>query len=136
MAIYRLIADVVVLVHLSYVAFVLVAALAILVGMVFHWPWIRNFWFRTIHLVMVALVVIQSVLGILCPLTTLENYLRRKAGVADYPGSFVGYWAHELLFIDAPPWAFTVVYCLFGLLVFAALFLVPPRQLSWRRRAH
>jgi hypothetical protein len=136
MAIYRIVADVVVLVHLTYVAFVVLAALAILVGMVFHWQWVRNFWFRAIHLAMVAVVVIQSVLGILCPLTTLENYLRRQAGAADYPGSFVGYWAHELVFIDAPPWAFTVVYCLFGSLVLGAIFLVPPRQLSWRKGAH
>jgi len=73
-------------------------------------------------------VVAQAVMSIECPLTTLEHGLRKSAGTADYAGSFIGHWAHELLFIEAEPWQFTVAYCTFGGLVLLTLLLVPPRM--------
>jgi hypothetical protein len=76
---------------------------------------------------MIGGVVVQAVLAIECPLTTLENALKRRGGEADYAGSFIGHWAHELLFIEADPWQFTVAYCTFGGLVLLALLLAPPR---------
>ena len=124
---YRLLADVVVVLHFAYVAFVVFAMAAILLGIVFRWQWVRNFWFRAIHFLMIAVVAVQSVLSILCPLTTLEDFLRGRAGEAVQSGSFVGRWAHSLLFVEAPSWAFTTVYCLFAAAVLATLVLAPPR---------
>jgi MFS superfamily sulfate permease-like transporter len=124
---YRLLADVVVVLHFAYVAFVVLAMAAILLGIVFRWQWVRNFWFRAIHFLMIAVVAVQSVLSILCPLTTLEDFLRGRAGESVRSGSFVGRWAHELLFVEAPPWAFTTIYCLFAAAVLATLILAPPR---------
>jgi hypothetical protein len=125
--IYRVLADAVVVIHLAYVLFVVFALVAILLGAMFGWRWTRNFWFRIVHLLMIGIVVVQAVLGVMCPLTTLENGLRRSAGQADYAASFIGHWAHELLFIDAEPWQFTVAYCTFGGLVLLALLSAPPR---------
>jgi hypothetical protein len=125
--IFRLLADAVVVIHLAYVLFVVFALVAILLGAALGWQWIRNFWFRIVHLLMIGVVVVQSVLGATCPLTTLENSLRRGAGQADYAASFIGHWAHELLFIEATAWQFTVAYCTFGGLVLLALLLAPPR---------
>ena len=62
-----------------------------------------------------------------CPFTVWENALRRQAGQSTYPGAFLGYWAHRLIFLDAPDWAFTLGYTLFGLAVLAAFVLAPPR---------
>ena len=42
-----------------------------------------------------------------CPLTDWEQRLRKMAGEGDYTGDFIGYWAHRLIFYDAPPWVFT-----------------------------
>lgn len=125
--IYRVLADAVVVIHLAYVLFVVFALVAILLGAVLGWRWTRNFWFRLVHLLMIGAVVVQAVLGVMCPLTTLENGLRKSAGEGDYAGSFIGHWAHELLFIEAEPWHFTVAYCTFGGLVLLALLLAPPR---------
>ncbi|MEZ6069812.1 MAG: DUF2784 domain-containing protein [Pirellulales bacterium] len=124
---YRMMADAVVVTHLAYVLFVVLALMAILVGWLRGWHWTRNFWFRLVHLLMIAVVVAESLLGITCPLTTLEQNLRRSAGEAPHAGSFVGRWAHELLFIEAEPWQFTVAYCVFGGAVVLALVLAPPR---------
>ncbi len=79
------------------------------------------------HLAMIAYVVLESWLGVPCPLTLWENELRRLAGESDYPGDFIGYWAHRLIFFRAEPWVFTLVYTLFGLVVLATFVLAPPR---------
>lgn len=123
-------ADLVVFVHAAYVTFVIFGLVATLAGVVLHWKWIRNFWFRSIHLSMIGIVVFEALVGITCPLTTLEHRLRLAAGQQSSSGSFVGRWMHELLFFEAPPWVFTVVYCVFGAIVLATFALAPPR---WSR---
>jgi hypothetical protein len=129
MVVYRILADLVVLVHGTVVLFVVLGLVAILVGRLLQWQWIRNRWFRGVHLAAIGIVVAQAWAGVVCPLTTLENELRRRAGEATYPGSFIGYWAHELLFFEAPPWVFTTAYTVFGLAVLASMLWAPPR---WR----
>jgi hypothetical protein len=72
---YRTLADVIVTVHFAYVAFVIVGLAFTLIGAALHWTWVRNFWFRIIHLLMIGIVVAEAWLGIVCPLTTWENRL-------------------------------------------------------------
>jgi hypothetical protein len=84
--------------------------------------------FRVIHLVAIAVVVLESWLGGWCPLTVLEGYLRRLAGESGYETSFVGYWLDRLIFFDAPAWLFSLVYSLFALLVVASFVGYPPRR--------
>lgn len=127
MNVYRVLADAVVVVHAGYVAAVVAGLLLVLAGIVRRWSWIRNFWFRLLHLAMIGIVVVQSLLGTTCPLTTLENYWRTLGGGRPYPDSFLGYWAHRLIFCDAPPWVFTLGYCLFGAVVAATWIMAPPR---------
>jgi Protein of Unknown function (DUF2784) len=123
----RLLADLIVIFHVCYVAFVVLGLVAILAGIVFRWGWVRNPWFRGIHLLMIGIVVGESLAGIPCPLTVWEKQLRIRSGQATYPGDFLGYWAHQLLFYRAEPWVFTVIYSVFGLAVVAALVAAPPR---------
>lgn len=132
MTFYQFMADVVVVVHAAYVGFVLFGLVAVLLGRVLRWSWVRNFWFRAAHLLTIGIVVVQALLGVLCPLTILENYLRAKGGESTYPGSFIGHWIHELLFFDMPAEDFTLIYCLFGAIVVATLVLSPPRW-PWGR---
>jgi hypothetical protein len=135
MSIYKLLADAVVVIHGAYIAFVILALLLILVGRLLGWKWVRNFWFRTIHLLMIAIVVAQALWGILCPLTTLEKHLLVKAGLEPYPRSFIGECVHNLIFYEAEPWVFTVCYCAFGAVVLATFVLVPPRWPPRKRGA-
>jgi hypothetical protein len=128
---YKLAADFIVILHAAYVSFVLFGQLAILAGILCRWEWIRNRTFRWLHLAAISIVVFESLLGIVCPLTTLESWLREQAGQAAYAGDFVGHWVHELLFYNLPSWVFTLIYAAFGLTVLAAFFIAPPR----RRRA-
>ena len=128
MWIYRLLADLVVVAHAAYVLFVILGLVLVLVGLFCRWNWIRNFWFRIVHLTMIAVVVFEALWEITCPLTTLEAALRQRAGESAREGSFVGHWMHELLFYEAEPWLFTMAYCLFGSLVVVAFLMAPPRR--------
>ena len=125
-------ADAIVAVHVAYVAFVILAVPAIMLGGLLKAPWARNFWFRHIHLAMIGIVVIEALLGLPCPLTVWENDLRAAAGGAGYEGSFLGRMLHDLLFYEAPIWVFTASYCAFGALVVALYALYPPQ---WKKQA-
>lgn len=131
-AICRTFADLVLIVHVSFVAFVVVGLLLILIGGVCAWSWVRNPWFRLAHLAGIALVVVQAWLGIVCPLTTLEMWLRELGGDETYSGTFIAHWLQKLLYYQAAPWVFAVAYTLFGLAVVASWVKVRPRAFRER----
>jgi len=127
---YRLLADFVVAVHSAYVAFVVVGQVLILVGLWRSWRWVRNWWFRVLHLVAISIVALEAVFNVACPLTTWEQRLRQLAGDEVSRGTFVGDLLHNLIFVDAPPWAFTAGYVAFAAVVLATFVLAPPRRKS------
>jgi len=129
---YHVLADLVVVFHAAYVSFVVVGFAAILIGIAMRGQWVRSFNFRAAHLAAIAMVCVEAMTGTACPLTVLEDALRARAGEAGYPGDFIGYWAHELIFYNAPPWLFTTIYLIFGAMV-ALTFVAAPPRLPWRR---
>ena len=127
-ALYLLAADALLFVHASFVAFVIFGLVLILIGKLFSWAWVRNPWFRWAHAGGIGIVVLQSWLGAICPLTTWEMALRERAGGAIYSGAFIGHWLESILYYRAPEWIFMVSYTLFGMLVVASWFWVHPRR--------
>lgn len=121
-----ILADALLLIHVLFVGFVVLGLVAIYLGFFLHWHWVRNRWFRILHLMAIAIVVLQAWLGMICPLTTWEMALREQAGAAVYAGSFIQHWLHQLLYWQAPDWVFIVVYTVFGALVLASWFIVRP----------
>ena len=125
---YRLAADTILITHVLFVAFVMLGTLAIYLGLWLSWAWVRNFWFRLTHLIAITIVVLQSWASVICPLTIWEMQLREKAGETTYEGSFIQHWFHTLLYYDLPGWVFGVAYTLFGALIVASWFIVPPNK--------
>ena len=117
-------ADIVLIVHFLFVAFVVGGLALIWVGAASGWAWVRNFWFRVAHLAAIVIVAGEALVGVWCPLTVWEDALRGVHGEK----SFVARWIHRLLFYDFPGWVFTVAYVLFALVVIATLVWLPPRQ--------
>ncbi len=125
---YRFLADLVLVLHTAFIAFVLFGLVAIFIGMAKHWQWTRNVWFRVAHLAGIGYVVVQAFFDLVCPLTTLENSLRLRGGEELYgAGGFIQHWLHRLIFFDAEPWVFTLCYTGFALLVAATMWFAPPR---------
>jgi hypothetical protein len=88
---YRLLADLTLVLHAVFVAFVMLGALLVL-----RWP--RLAW---IHLPAVLWGAGIEFLGGICPLTPLENHLRRLAGGHGYAGGFVEHYVVPILYPDA-----------------------------------
>ena len=127
---HSILADVVLITHVAFVAFVVLGLLLILLGGCLGWGWIRNPWFRALHLAGIGLVVVQAWFGVVCPLTILEMHLREKAGEETYSGTFVAHWLHKLLYYQAPPWVFVVCYTVFGIAVVLSWVKFRPRKFA------
>ena len=130
---YQFLADAVLALHFGLVVFVIGALVLIVAGNLRSWHWVNALWFRLAHLAAVAAVVAESWFGLTCPLTSLEMWLRAKAGASTYGGSFIEYWLQRALYYEAPPWVFTLSYSIFGLLVIAIWWRFPP---GFKRRAN
>jgi hypothetical protein len=125
-------ADLVLMVHAAFVAFVVVGLMLIWVGRFRGWAFVRNVWFRAAHLAAMGVVAAESLAGFVCPLTAWENRLRLLAGGQQrYAGSFIQHWLYPLIFFDLGERVFTVAYLAFFLAVVLSFWLIPPR---WPRR--
>ncbi len=125
-ALYLLLADAILVAHFLFVVFVVMGLAMIYAGYFMRWRWVRNRWFRLLHLAAIAVVVAQAWAGVVCPLTTWEMALRARAGAETYAGSFIQHWLQSILYYSAPEWVFVLCYTLFGVLVAASWFIVRP----------
>ena len=117
---YRALADLVVVLHLAFVLFVVLGGLFAL-----RWP--RAAWF---HIPMAIWGAGIEFLQGTCPLTPLENHLRRLGGEAGYSGGFV---EHYLLPVLYPAGLNRDVQL--GLGIFVLALNVTIYAVVWRRRA-
>ncbi len=129
---YALLADLVLFVHLGYVAFVLVGLALVLIGGPLGWGFVRSPKFRLAHLASIAIVAVEGLAGVVCPLTIWEAKLRIAAGQTVEDLGLISKLASDLLYIEIDPLALTPYYVAFFLLVLASFWLVPVR---WRRKA-
>ncbi len=131
---YRLLADVVLTLHVAFVVFVVGGLVLVIVGNLLGWQWVNALWFRLIHLGTIAVVAAEAWLGAACPLTTFEMWLRAMAQDTIFEGSFLEYWLQRFLYYEAPAWVFIVAYSLFGLLVVAAWWRFPPQRRGHQKK--
>jgi Protein of Unknown function (DUF2784) len=126
--VFQALADLVLLVHFGVVLFVIGGLGAIVTGGLRRWSWSASPLFRFSHLGAVGFVIVQAWLGQTCPLTSLESWLRVRAGGQAYGHSFIEHWVGSLLFYSAPTWVFTALYSAFGLAVLLCWWLFPMRR--------
>ena len=127
---FTLAADAVLLLHVLLVIFIVFGLALIFFGSFLNWQWVRNPWFRLLHLLAICTVVALSWLNFICPLTSIEMTLRARAGEITYTGSFISHWLEAILYYQAPPWVFIIAYTIFGLVVVLSWFLIAPYHFS------
>ena len=130
-------ADIILVVHCAVALFLAGGLLLIVVGGRLKIEWVRNPWFRLTHLGLIAFIAGESWLGLVCPLTRLEQALRIRAGQPAYLETFTELWLSPLLFFHAPPLVFVAVHSLAALAILYGWFAVPPcwqTALRWRAR--
>ncbi|BFM18250.1 DUF2784 domain-containing protein [Maricurvus nonylphenolicus] len=125
---FTVLADAILIVHFLFVLFVVFGLFFIFLGHALKWQWVKNRRFRIFHLLAIGIVVFQSWIGVICPLTTWEMTLREAAGAETYAGSFIQHWLQSLLYYTAPEWIFIVLYTGFGALVLASWYVVRPHS--------
>ena len=91
---YGWLADLVVTAHFAFLGFLAVGAILAL-----RWPVVLR-----LHVPAVFWATAVVPMGLDCPLTSLENLLRRRSQDAAYQGSFIDYYIHDVAF----PGEFTV----------------------------
>ena len=85
---HRWLADAILVLHLAFVVFVVLGGLLVL-----RWP--RLAW---LHVPVALYGATIEFLGFICPLTPLENSLRRAGGEAGYEGGFIEHYITAALY--------------------------------------
>ena len=116
-------ADAVLVLHFLIAGFIVAGLVLVWIGALARWAWIRNPWFRYLHVAAIVFVAAEALLGIACPLTVWEDLLRGGAR----PESFIGRWVARLLYYNAPEWVFTTLYAAWAAATLLTLRFVPPR---------
>ena len=121
-----LLADIILIIHFLFVLFVVGSVPLIWIGARLGWRFVRNMRFRLAHVGAIVFVSMESMAGMVCPLTLLEDLLRQSPTNT----SFVQRWLHRILFYDVPEGVLTVLYLTFAILVAITFKLVPPSRYS------
>jgi hypothetical protein len=89
----RTLADAVVLLHLGFILFVAAGWIAVV-----RWPRLAS-----LHLPAVAWGALVEIGGWYCPLTSLENWLRRRSGGAGYSAGFIDRYVVPIVYPESLP---------------------------------
>lgn len=119
--IYRLLADLSVVMHFAFIVFVALGGLLVL-----RWRW--SVW---LHLPAAVWGAAVELFGWYCPLTGVENWLRRAAGDAGYSAGFVEQYLLPILY---PARLTPGIQLALGVLLVAVNVII--YVLVWRRRGH
>jgi hypothetical protein len=114
--VYTALADAVLVVHLSWIVFVMIGTL-----------WTRDRRVLTgIHIASLVWGVIVEAGPWPCPLTLLEQYLENKSGVDPWQGGFLLHYLDAIVYPNIPAWvlvAFGIGVCAVNLAIYARRFL-------------
>ena len=120
---YRALTEVTIIVHLAFIVFVVAG------GIVAR----RRWWLTIAHLVALSWAVFAELSpGIVCPLTTFENFFAVRAGITSYSGDFVAHYLVPVIYQEGLPmyWQYLLTVLVIGFNVFIYA------SLLWRRRSY
>jgi hypothetical protein len=121
------IADAVLLFHVLVVLFNVLGLIVIPIGAWRRWAFVRVFWWRALHLAILAVVALQAVLQRVCFLTIWQSDLLRRAGEAASDAPLVQAWVMRIIFWPLSIWFFATLYvavCVYTLFLW---WFVPPK---------
>ena len=104
-------ANIILILHFLIAIFITSMFFLIPLGYLLKWKVMKNKTIRLLHLFLILFVSLETILGITCPLTVIENNFR---DIIDYD-SFISLWISKMLFFDLPSNFFLLVYILCSL---------------------
>src|SRR5581483_2032082 len=118
---YSLLAQLVLAVHVAIILFNVAGLVLIPLGGWRGWGFVRIWWWRALHLAVLALVAVQALLARDCFLTLWQSALQERAGETASSGPL-------------PLWFFATLYVAVWLYTLLLWRLVPPRRRAVRGR--
>ena len=115
-------ADLVLAIHFALAAFVASGLLLIPIGAICDWLWVRSRIFRTVHTGLMVFVTVEALIGMTCPLTTIEAYLRGT----EAQEFFLAHHLSRLLYWDLPLSFFLWLYVACSVWVMCLWWYSPP----------
>jgi hypothetical protein len=101
--VYKILADIIVMVHFAWILFMLVGFILTLRGF-FYKEFFNRWLFRMFHLFGIIYVSLLAMMGKYCPLTVWENTLRSRYDPnLAYAGSFMIHYVEKLVYPDINP---------------------------------
>ena len=116
--------------HLAIIAFNVAGCVLIPIGAWRRWRWVREFWWRLAHVLSLAVVALQALMGRACFLTIWQG----DASGASHVQPMIAGWINRLIYWPLPLWVFAVAYAAVFAYVIALWFCVRPCW-PWRRDA-
>ena len=114
--------EIVLFFHFFIFLFITVSFFLIPFGYFQKWEWVKNKYYRLTHLVLMGIILIETILGFMCPLTILENFLRNNIEVDNNLTQII----HQIMYWNLPNYQFIILYILsFSYLIFLWFFFKP-----------
>jgi hypothetical protein len=131
-----LMADLVAVAHFCFLAFIVGGQLLVLIGWLAGWSWVRNFWFRVLHLGCIAFVAAEGLCGVQCPLTVWETAYRGGDLFNVSGSSWIGTVCHWVIYFRGVSIErLQQGHIAFALLVLTTFVFAPPRLPRLGRRS-
>ena len=114
--------EIVLLFHFCIFLFMVLGFFLIPLGYNQKWEWVKNRYYRLIHLILMGIIFIETILGFMCPLTILENFLRNDIEIDNKITQII----HQIMYWNLPTYQFIILYLLSLLyLIFLWFFFKP-----------
>ena len=119
-----LISDVVLVFHFIIIIFISTGFFIVPIGYKMKWVWLSNLKLRSTHLGLICFITFETIIGMTCPLTLIENVLNEN----QYSQSFVKYWISKIVYWDFPTVYFVILYLLCTIWTVLMWSIFPPRK--------
>lgn len=104
---YQILADIVVLIHFSFIVFVILGGFLVL-----RWRWLV--W---VHILAALWGALIEFAGWICPLTPLENQFRMKSGEMGYQSGFIEHYIIPIIYPEDLTRTIQIILGLFVLII-------------------
>ena len=118
-------ADAILAAHVAIILFNLFGLVAVPLGAVCHWRFVRIRWWRVVHILLLAAVAVQALAGRACILTLWQADL---AGGAADRAPLIARSLERAIYWPLPIWVFAALYIAVLGYAVALFWLVPPRR--------
>jgi hypothetical protein len=119
-----ILAEAILAAHIAIILFNVFGLIAVPLGALCGWRFVRVRWWRVLHLVLLGTVALQAVVGRACILTLWQAAAEGAAS----PTPLIMGWINWMIYWPLPIWVFAALYfAVFGYAV-ALLWLVPPAR--------